>query len=344
MKKFAISLLTLALAATTTVANGQALTEGERDLMVVEQLAPEILTDRSVAETISVQQMSRGAAVDLGGIGDAKGSSIGFTVENATMVSDLNNSFSSVHIDGTDTSSLIQETNTGVRVLNVIHSAYSKSVEYSYKFDAPSDSYLTPAQDGYLITDTAGNVYGKLLTPWAVDATGQALATNYEWKDSVLTQKIDLSPKNVAFPVVADPNWTYTLWYALTTTASKAKTQLKACFNCEFPVNGAPKSFPVAGQLLPLTVPVPFLPLSLNMECKFRSETTSTNYFAFTFDATKNHYDGYGSHITFEIMVVSSSYRLVVSAFIVNDPLPDRATYTNEASKKWAEFAGKLNS
>ena len=81
-----------------------------------------------------------------------------------------------------------------------------------------------------------------------------------------------------------------------------------------------------------------------NFECRFRLEITSTNYFAFQFDATKNHIDGLGSNIVFEFKLVGGARKLIVSSYVVNDAWwLNNDAYRAGAAVNWALFAHTLN-
>lgn len=50
---------------------------------------------------------------------------------------------------------------------------------------------------------------GIIEKPWAVDATGAPVVTDYEIDGSTVTQHVDLSETGISYPVVADP----TFWW-----------------------------------------------------------------------------------------------------------------------------------
>ena len=223
-----------------------------------------------------------------------------------------------------------------MRVITAIASASAPS-EYSYTFDVPADTVLATSSAGFYL-ESGSSILGVILPPWATDASGRPVPTSYSWANSVLTQHVDLSSPAIDFPVLADPAWGYAFTFATSKAPAANKALLKRCFNCYFPVAGAPKQFPAPGQLLPLNV------WGLPFECKFRADFTGTNYFRFQFDATKNHVDGLDSNIVFEFKLVGGARKLVVSAHVVNDPWPDiKRLYEAGAAYNWANFAHNLN-
>lgn len=230
-----------------------------------------------------------------------------------------------------DTSAVVQQTATGVRVLTTITSATAPA-DYSYTFDVPATAELTQDESGIYIEDDT-DVYGVLDQPWAVDAAGNALPTTYSWSAGTLTQHIDLGSA-VAFPVVADPAWKYSYDYKTSKTPLATEKLLRSCFNCYFPVAGAPRAFPSYNQLLPLTV----AKLG-NFECRMGGIAKVTgSLFQYSFIATKNHIDGEGSSINFSFR---KNKKLVVTAYIKNHKL-NNFIYKGGANLKWSKFASNL--
>lgn len=66
--------------------------------------------------------------------------------------------------------------------------------------DSGSIDIVHPSDSGRLVT-------GQIAAPWAIDADGKSLPTEYDIEGSKVTQVVDTS--NAAFPVVADPKLTY---------------------------------------------------------------------------------------------------------------------------------------
>jgi hypothetical protein len=183
-----------------------------------------------------------------------------------------------------------------------------------------------------------------IAAPWARDAQGRSLPTSYTLAGKTIQQNVAVAP-DTSYPVAADPAWSYVRNYSLGSTApSKAKSLLHSCFNCKFPVSGAPHSFPSPGQNLPLTVG----PWSFH--CTFGTESSSgpdgqgnTSY-SFYFNAAQGHVDGVGSHITFSMTGGRSANTLSVYGYVVNDNPAGvgRPAYLAGATVNWAIFAGNL--
>ncbi|XBH21938.1 hypothetical protein V5R04_01545 [Jonesiaceae bacterium BS-20] len=166
------------------------------------------------------------------------------------------------------------------------------------------------------------------------------MPTSFTWNENTLTQHVDLSNPNISFPVVADPAWTYSYKFPTgSKNSQQARALLKKCFNCYFPVTGAPKAFPTAGQKLPLKVGV------LNFECTFDKEVYNSlhMWIGFKFKATKNHIDQLGSYVNFTFQPVGGANHLLISAYVVNISfVVNNAFYRSGAIQKWTEFANKI--
>lgn len=309
--------------------------QGPTPVEIIEELVPEILQ-----ETVG-----EGVDVSGGGLSDVSVSvteselvpqGTSFTVDYATSIAGTEDGLTTVSSDIAEVSAVIQATGYGVRVLTTIESSAAPEA-YNYTFDVPQGTELVKSELAYYLA-VGEEVLGNLQLPWAVDAAGASLPTTYSWDAGTLTQHVDLSDPAIVYPVVADPAWGYSYGYNLNKSATVNKGKLKSCFNCYFPVTGAPRSFPGAGQLLPLRVG------PANFECKFKKEMSGTNYFGWQFDATKKHVDGLGSNIIFELKNIGGQNKLLVNAYIVNDYWwMKNSLYRDGAKQNWQTFAANLN-
>lgn len=304
-------------------------------LNTISRVAPDILDETSTnLDTV----VGDGGSLTIpdsseGGV-EARG--VGFTIDYATSGMPVSNGLTEFSSEDTLVSAVAQETSTGVRVLSVINGANAPE-EYRYRFDVPEGTQFVKNEAGYSL-EFGDDLLGTVQEPWAYDSNGSTVPTSFTWEKGVLTQYVDLSSRSISYPVVADPAWSYAYKFATTKTAASNKALLKKCFNCYFPVSGAPKPFPKAGQLLPLKV------AGLNFECKFKSESSGTNYFGFQFDATKNHVDKYGSNIIFQFRTIGGKKYLTVDAYILNDSIwVKNNLYRSGAIQSWTNFANNLN-
>lgn len=249
-----------------------------------------------------------------------------------------------------DRTAYVQAIAGGSRLLSYIPDASGAlSTIYTFDFDAPITAAAN--DDGsYSFTDTTTGVgIGMVSTPWAVDADGTSLPTHYSWADGKLTQTIDADPQTIAYPVLADPAWTYNMTFTIgRSNATKVWKELHRCFNCNFAVTGAPKAFPKVGQTLPLT----FHGFgSASVRLKEAYNYTNPNVrpginSGFIFVANKGHIDGAGSVINFDFLTRNTDKQLImtVSANIKNGygGKAGQNAYRQFALGQWSQFAGRL--
>jgi hypothetical protein len=245
-----------------------------------------------------------------------------------------------IYFSGFDPSvgGIAQETQAGFRVITTLVSA-PRSGRFSYKFDVPADAILQETATNFLLTSNS-KVLGAIEKPWAVDSNRKQLKTHYEWQNQTLTQVLDENLVKLAYPVILDPAWSYVLQYNLRLSPEANFSRLQNCFNCYFPVPGAPRNYPRYGQLLPLTM------LGANFECTMGATYQYSGYREFQFNATRNHIDQYGSTIAFQLTRAGSQNLLVVRGYVVNEfggPIGQWG-YTIGASNMWQSFANNLNS
>lgn len=330
--------LTLAVSSIFSVLPALA-AESDRSIQILENLAPGILDETNSTGTLRTSEMkkegSRGS-IRLVSSGFTEGQSVSLTIDYAKTQTVKKPGLIVMAAEDPSVSAVAQETGDGFRVLTTIV-AKPRSKRYSYTFDIPSTARLLETPRGYILVD-GNQVLGSLDEAWAIDSRGKPLSTHYEWNAGVLTQVIDENLDNVSYPLVLDPAWGYVFQYDLSFSPATNMSRIKTCFNCYFPVSGAPKNYPKVGQLLPLKVG------AFNFECRMGSTLENPTYGAFQFNATANHVDGYGSNIIFQFMRIGGRNYLVVDAYIVNSLDLIRVPYLAGAGLNWQVFAWNLNS
>jgi hypothetical protein len=341
MKKTISWGLALGLFALSTFAGTAAYADdSDNTLRIVEQIAPGLL-----ASTYSNGELKLGSSrigsVSGGVTLTSKGSSdqrVSLKIDYASEVSEAKQGLNVLRGLDPAVGIVTQQLEGGFRILTTLTSQ-SKSKRFDYSFDLPAGSELQKTQDGYLMV-SGNQVVGALSLPWALDSTGKSLKTHYDWKNNVLTQVLDENSNNVTFPVLMDPAWNYVLQYNLKNSPEANFNRLQNCFNCYFPVPGAPRNYPHYGDLLPLTM------LGGNFECTMGSTYQSARYREFDFNATRNHIDQYGSRIAFQMTYAGSQSVLVVRGYVVNEfgGTVGQWLYTAGAGAMWQSFATNLNS
>lgn len=107
-----------------------------------------------------------------------------------------------------------------VQISTVIDNANAPK-RYDYPMDLAAGQRLQLNADGSVIAaGEDGSVSVYVAAPWAKDANGNPVPTHYEINGNTLTQVVDFTA-NTAFPVVADP--TYTYWWGGKTWLSGSK-------------------------------------------------------------------------------------------------------------------------
>lgn len=233
----------------------------------------------------------------------------------------------------------IQPVQNGVRLLTALASPAAGSA-FDYTFDLPDGAYATELPTGQTLLSDATHAYIGTLDPaWARDATGASLPTRYTWNGDTLTQHVDLAA-DTTFPVLLDPTWYYAYDYSANkpskpvrypkASATAVSRLLHSCFNCYFPINGAPRAYPADGATLDLNAS-PFT--CVEIPAPVRVQTAMGG--AMQFVALPGHFDGGGSMITFSWYNDPSGYiHLYVHAMI----LVDNGTYLNILNSRAAGY------
>jgi hypothetical protein len=340
MKKIISWGISLALIAASGISGSAAYADSSsKAIQIVQSIAPDLLATGSENQNLTVTRAKNAFGSDEVRLysKEAGGNrSLSLSIDYATNVAASLNGAVVLDSEDANVKAVAQETGNGFRVLTVI-SDMSKSRRFNYTMNLPAGARLVKAGANYLL-ESGSTVLGSIAEPWALDSQGRNLKTHFEWHESVLTQVLDEDLANIAYPVVMDPAWGYTYQYDLSFRASTNMSRLKTCFNCYFPVAGAPRAYPKLGQLLPLSVAV------FNFECTMGSTIQTTDYGSFQFNATRNHVDGFGSNIIFQFIQIGSKNFLVVDAYIVNSLDLIRAPYMAAAGLNWQIFAWNLNS
>ncbi|MCW3493226.1 hypothetical protein [Microbacterium sp. SSM24] len=222
------------------------------------------------------------------------------------------------------------------------------AADFEYVINGVVDPYLVELEDGtFKVLDHNDRYVVDLAAPWAVDAAGRYLETSYSLEDSKLTQTIDYT--GAVFPVVADPSWGYSVDHGVfqlvtgkeKATPARVLKELRRCFNCSFPVQGAPRAFPAVGQDIRLNAS-PFTCINvgyINATVEMRYVTSTS----FAFTALKGHFDGAGSTISFTFYNDRSGFlHLSVRAHIMRDGGAANAVNQRIASETWNTFLANL--
>ncbi|MBV7697076.1 DUF4258 domain-containing protein [Streptomyces sp. TRM70350] len=111
-----------------------------------------------------------------------------------------------VYADAADGYDLaVQPNRDGVRTLITLRDADAPT-EYRFPLGLPADAVTEQLEDGSVLVSRGDEYLGTFDAPWAKDANGEAVPTDYRIEGGALVQTVRTGP-NTAFPVVADPAW-----------------------------------------------------------------------------------------------------------------------------------------
>lgn len=99
----------------------------------------------------------------------------------------------------------VQPNRDGVRALITLRDAQAPA-EYRFPLDLPADAVTEHLEDGSVLVSHGDTYLGTFDAPWAKDANGEAVPTEYRVEGGALVQTVRPGP-NTAYPVVADPAW-----------------------------------------------------------------------------------------------------------------------------------------
>ncbi|WP_139827781.1 hypothetical protein [Nesterenkonia sp. PF2B19] len=196
--------------------------------------------------------------------------------------------------------------------------------------DITSEAELIENPEGYLLEADEGTV-AAFTNITASDATGEEVEAWYTWEDGILYQEFNHDQVS-DYPVSVSSGWSYSYTFSYGKTKYQASSLVRGCFNCYFPISGAPRNYPSNGQLLPLRVAV-----IGNFECRMGvTQLPDANHsFFFNFRTTTNHLYGTGHTVNF-----SFGDRSVLTVYAST---PSWAAWTHPGARsQWSTFASNV--
>lgn len=120
---------------------------------------------------------------------------------------------------------------------------------------------------------------------------------------------------------------------------SLAIKELHRCFNCTFPIKGAPKKYPQENQHLSLKACAAGPFGCRNAPVRYHGGLSSGWYFT----AERGHFDGAGSKVYFQFYPEKNTHYLMlhVWAYVTHPTVPDSIN-KNFATGKWQDFNHKM--
>lgn len=99
----------------------------------------------------------------------------------------------------------VESVEGATRIHHVIGSP-SAPHEAAYQIELPDEATHEQYDDGSIVfRDPKGVMIAGIAPPWASDATGRRIPTEFIFEDSTLTQRVDVEGLDVSYPLVADP-------------------------------------------------------------------------------------------------------------------------------------------
>lgn len=246
----------------------------------------------------------------------------------------------------------LRPTSSGIQIVSVIPNN-SASEEYEYPLGIPTGAQIYETDNGAYVFEAADQSgLGKIESPWAVDALGASVPTHFKLRGTTLVQIVEHHTNIFQYPITADPQWSYTHTAIARTgngaivsgseTAARAMIELRRCFNCSFPVSGAPRVYPSNYQILNLNAS-PFSFINIPAPVRFYKTGPSTEP-DWYFIAQTGHFDGAGSRINFDFYKPSGyPVRIAISATIVKDNgYAQNSTNSYVAKTVWNTFITNL--
>ncbi|TDZ97975.1 hypothetical protein CCUG62472_01004 [Mycobacteroides salmoniphilum] len=92
--------------------------------------------------------------------------------------------------------------------------------------------------------------------------------------------------------------------------------ELHRCFNCNFPITGAPSTFPKVGDYFPLTA----TPFNMDFGVYVTQISKNPGEIAIEYATSPQHIDGPGSTINFRFFEVGDTLNLAIKAIVVDGP------------------------
>lgn len=218
----------------------------------------------------------------------------------------------------------------------------AKSPVASLAIETASDSDLFLQSDDTIFiqgTDESQQ-YGVIEKPVGIDATGKEVELSTTVSGSKISYTV-ADPQKAVFPVATAAAWSYTVAYTWKDVGwpayvsfKKAAAALKKCFNCSFPLKGAPKAFPVKGQKINLSV--------MGFKAPVQVTKASKSPLTWTFKTLPGHFDGAGSTIQFNLFSGrNNEFALGVTAKVTSSSIPQWLN-KNASQKTWRTFAYRI--
>lgn len=216
----------------------------------------------------------------------------------------------------------------------------SPSADFEIKTASKSDLVLQANGAVFIQGRNASHQYGVIESPVGIDATGKKVELSTSVKGSKVSYTVT-HPQKAVFPVSTAAAWSYTVAYTWQNSNwpsyvsyKKAAAALKKCFNCSFPLKGAPRTFPVKGQKINLSV--------MGFKAPVQVTQASKSPIKWAFKTLPGHFDGAGSTIQFSLFSGrNNEFALGVTAKVTSSKIPQWLN-KNASQSTWRTFAYRI--
>lgn len=106
---------------------------------------------------------------------------------------------------GSDYSTIVASRSDGSLQINTVIKGSDSPTSYSYPISTAGGGKLEKSGKAVFILDANGAFAGAVAPAWATDANGADVPTHFEVDGETLTQVVDHTDGNYAYPIVADP-------------------------------------------------------------------------------------------------------------------------------------------
>jgi hypothetical protein len=191
-----VALLSVAISGAVAARSGR---DSVTTAQALTQVVPDVLkqsassSGASLPQTLTALSLSGGVAVAVEGAPSSLGREVAPGVKEYGVTS-------------TGVGVAAQELGNGAYRLLSVHANADAASSSAYRMTLPAGASLQEGPGGEVaVIGSDGVLVGMFAEPWARDAAGKSLPTNFEVNGNVVTQRVDTA--GASFPVVSDPFW-----------------------------------------------------------------------------------------------------------------------------------------
>ncbi|WP_430593263.1 DUF2599 domain-containing protein [Humidisolicoccus flavus] len=132
-----------------------------------------------------------------------------------------------VYSDASDYNVVPLAHSDGSLQINLVLENTDAPTRFDFDYSAEGGASLELTSEGFVvILDGVGAYLGGIDPAWAFDANGREVPTHFEVRGSSLTQVVDHTSSNFAYPIVADPWQGGNLFHTITVTSEARQARV----------------------------------------------------------------------------------------------------------------------